>query len=413
MEPELIYDWNRDDEPPLDVSHVLLHDETLRDGIQDASVVDPRSSDKADIVRAMAALGIQSVDLGIPSAGSRAEGHCRRLAKVVADEGLPIQAACAGRTLVPDLERIVEISQASGISIEVMTFIGASPIRQRAESWSEEGILKRSTDAIAFAVREGLPVTFVTEDTTRSHPALLEMLFKAALDTGAHRLCLCDTVGHATPAGTHALVSFAKRVVEESGTGARIDWHGHNDRGLALANSLAAISAGADRIHGCVLGIGERVGNASLDQLWLNLTMMRGELDEAGLGALKHLCEIVSRSTDYPIPADYPVLGANAFKTGTGVHASAIFKARAQGGDALADRVYSSVPAGLLGRRQEVCIGPMSGLSNVRYWLRQRGHRDEHDVAEAILSAAKAGDRNLRDAEIEAIIARVERGAAE
>ena len=410
-EDDLIYDWNGSEHDLA--AGVLLHDETLRDGIQDPSVVDPSVADKIEIVRGMDAVGIYSVDLGIPSAGRRAFAHALELANDIVAGGLRIKPACAGRTLVADIEPIARLSQQAGIAVEVMTFIGASPIRQAAEQWSESAILSRSVEAIAFAVREGLPVTFVTEDTTRSHPDLLAELFKAAIDTGAQRLCLCDTVGHATPNGVRSLVRFTRDIVAQHGSDARVDWHGHNDRGLALANSLEAIAAGADRIHGCWLGIGERVGNASLDQLWLNLAMMRGTLDGTDLRALRDVCEKVSDATRTPIAADYPLLGANAFKTGTGVHASAILKATSRGDHTLADRVYSSVPASLLGRRQEVVVGPMSGLSNVRYWLRQAGLPDTRGLAEAVLEAAKQSDRNLSDGEIRHIVEAVSRGAAQ
>ncbi|MCA9533005.1 MAG: 2-isopropylmalate synthase [Myxococcales bacterium] len=410
-EDDLIYDWNGSERDLA--AGVLLHDETLRDGIQDPAVVDPSVADKIEIVRGMDAVGIHSVDLGIPSAGRRAFAHALELANDIVAGGLRIKPACAGRTLVADIEPIARLSQQAGIAVEVMTFIGASPIRQAAEQWSESAILSRSVEAIAFAVREGLPVTFVTEDTTRSHPDLLAELFKAAIDTGAQRLCLCDTVGHATPNGVRSLVRFTRDIVAQHGSDARVDWHGHNDRGLALANSLEAIAAGADRIHGCWLGIGERVGNASLDQLWLNLAMMRGTLDGTDLRALRDVCERVSDATRTPIAADYPLLGANAFKTGTGVHAAAILKATSRGDRALADRVYSSVPASLLGRRQEVVVGPMSGLSNVRYWLRQAGLPDSQGLAEAVLEAAKQSDRNLSDNEIRHIVDTVSRGAAQ
>lgn len=410
-EDDLIYDWNGSERDLA--AGVLLHDETLRDGIQDPAVVDPSVADKIEIVRGMDAVGIHSVDLGIPSAGRRAFAHALELANDIVAGGLRIKPACAGRTLVADIEPIARLSQQAGIAVEVMTFIGASPIRQAAEQWSESAILSRSVEAIAFAVREGLPVTFVTEDTTRSHPDLLAELFKAAIDTGAQRLCLCDTVGHATPNGVRSLVRFTRDIVAQHGSDARVDWHGHNDRGLALANSLEAIAAGADRIHGCWLGIGERVGNASLDQLWLNLAMMRGTLDGTDLRALRDVCERVSDATRTPIAADYPLLGANAFKTGTGVHAAAILKATSRGDRALADRVYSSVPASLLGRRQEVVVGPMSGLSNVRYWLRQAGLPDSQGLAEAVLEAAKQSDRNLSDGEIRHIVDTVSRGAAQ
>lgn len=406
---DLIHDWNAP--VPGDAGEaqlaalrrVKLHDETLRDGIQDPSVVDPSVEDKVAIIGLMDAAGLHSVDLGIPGAGKRAYRHVLRLAQEVARRRLAIRPGCAARTLVEDIRPVVEVSQRAGISLELMTFIGASPIRQTAEDWSTRNIVKRSVEAIRFAVDEGLDVTFVTEDTSRSRPELLDELFRAAIDAGAKRLCLCDTVGHATPSGVARLVGFASSVIDDTGADVAIDWHGHDDRGLALANSLAAIDCGADRIHGCVLGIGERVGNASLDLLSVNVAMMLGELTKERLRGLRALCEKVSEATGTPIPRDYPVLGEDAFRTGTGVHAAAILKASRKSPQ-LADHVYSSVPAHLLGRDQDVCIGPMSGSSNVRYWLSRRGYRATDELVAAILGAAKQGDRNLTDADVRGII---------
>ena len=404
---DLIHDWNApatDEAGALDAfKRVKLHDETLRDGIQDPSVVDPSVEDKIAIIELMNDAGIHSVDLGIPGAGKRAYRHVLRLAEEVARRRLTIRPGCAARTMIDDIRPVVNITQRTGVPLELMTFIGASPIRQTAEDWSSRAIVRRSVEAIRFAVAEGLAVTFVTEDTSRSRPELLGELFRAAIDAGAHRLCLCDTVGHSTPVGVARLVDFTTNVVRETGAQVSVDWHGHDDRGLALANSLAAIEHGADRIHGCVLGIGERVGNASLDLLSVNLAMMLGELTREHLGALRALCDKVAAATGTPIPRDYPVLGEDAFRTGTGVHAAAILKASRKS-PTLADHVYSSVPAHLLDRDQDVCIGPMSGSSNVRYWLSRRGYSPSDDLIDAILRAAKSGDRNLTDRDVQAII---------
>ncbi|MCA9581807.1 MAG: 2-isopropylmalate synthase [Myxococcales bacterium] len=404
---ELIYDWN---EEPRRGSlfgdrGFEIHDETLRDGIQDPSVVDPRIGDKLEILHLLNELGVHSTDVGLPGAGARAFEDVLTLCTEIRDQKLAILPACAGRTLVSDIAPMVDVSQRAGIPVEVMTFIGSSPIRQLAEDWSPELIRHRATDAIAFAAKEGLPVTFVTEDTTRSTPRLLEELFKAAIDHGASRLCLCDTVGHATPDGVRRLISFTQKVIAETGVDVKIDWHGHNDRGLGLVNSLFAYEYGAHRVHGCVLGIGERVGNAPLDLLLINLKLL-GELPGRDLTKLSALCQKVSKATRFPIPINYPVVGEDAFRTATGVHAAAIIKAKQKGDEDLADRVYSGVPASMVGRSQEICIGPMSGASNVTYWLRARGHEPEESLVQAILKTAKQSDHNLSDDEIRAVMDR-------
>lgn len=409
----LIYDWNEVERrgPVFGDRPLEIHDETLRDGIQNPSVVDPGIGDKLEILHLLDELGVYSTDVGLPGAGPRAFEDVLRLVSEIANEKLSIIPTCAGRTLESDIAPMVEVSQRAGIPVEVMTFIGSSPIRQYAENWTPELIIDRSVKAIEFAVKEGLPVTFVTEDTTRSHPQFLTDLFRAAIDSGASRLCLCDTVGHVTPDGVRNLIRFTRHVIEGTGADVKIDWHGHNDRGLALANSLFAFEYGADRVHGCALGIGERVGNAPLDLLLINLKLL-GAIDH-DLSKLAALANKVSAATRFPIPINYPVVGDDAFRTATGVHAAAIIKAQQKGDEWLADRVYSGVPAGMFGRRQEIVIGPMSGISNVTYWLKDRGIEASGTLIKAILLSAKASDHNLSEAEVHAVIDRHNRQAGE
>ena len=404
---ELIYDWNEVDRrgPIIGKRRFELHDETLRDGIQNPSVVDPGIGDKLEILHLLDEVGVDSTDVGLPGAGARAFEDVLTLCKEIAEQKLNIRPTCAGRTLVADIRPMVEVAQQSGRPVEVMTFIGSSPIRQLAEDWSKELIIERSVEAIDFAVKEGLPVTFVTEDTTRSRPDLLTDLFRAAIDHGASRLCLCDTVGHVTPDGVRNLIKFTRHVIEGTGADVKIDWHGHNDRGLALVNSIFALEYGADRVHGCILGIGERVGNAQLDLILINLKLL-GELPDHDLSKLTALALKVQSATRFPIPINYPVVGEDAFRTATGVHAAAIIKAHAKGDDHLADRVYSGVPASMFGRQQEICIGPMSGVSNVNFWLDKRGHETSEGLVQAILKVAKASDHNLSDEEVSAVVDR-------
>lgn len=402
---DLIYDWNSvERRAPVAQRGVTLLDETLRDGIQNPSVVDPKIGDKLEILHLLDELGVEYADVGLPGSSPRAFEDVLRIAKEVVDCKMKIRLGCAGRTVVSDIAPMVDVSQKAGIPIEVMTFIGSSPIRAIAEDWSVDLIKKRSIEAIDFGVKNGLPVTYVTEDTTRSKPDVLRELFVAAIDHGATRLCLCDTVGHATPDGVRNLVRFARGIVEEKGVDGRVlvDWHGHNDRGLALENALWAFEFGADRVHGTILGIGERVGNAPLDLLLLNLKLL-GELGDRDLSKLNAICQAVSRATQFPIPINYPAVGDDAFRTGTGVHAAAIIKAHAKGDAWLADRIYSGVPAGMFGREQEITIGPMSGLSNVQYWLRRRGHEVSQELCERILKVAKESDHMLSNDEVVAI----------
>lgn len=405
-EQELIYDWNRG-AGTFDwssVQGVELDDETLRDGLQNPSVVDPPIEDKLRILHLMDRLGIHSADIGLPGAGPRAVRDVTALAQEIVDAKLAITPNCAARTLIADVRPIAEISQKVGIPIEACTFIGSSPIRQYAEAWTLEKMLAVSEASVTFAVGEGLPVMFVTEDTTRARPETLKALYGRAIEWGARRICLADTVGHATPDGVRRLVRFVREeIVGPSGEDVKVDWHGHRDRGLGMANALAALQAGANRIHGTALGIGERVGNVEMDLLLVNLKLM-GVLD-ADLSHLPEYCELVASACRMDISPGYPVVGRDAFRTGTGVHAAAIVKAEAKGEAWLADRIYSGIPASMVGRGQEIEIGPMSGLSNVKYWLRAHGHDPEDNaLCERIFALAKATDHTLTRSEIEALL---------
>jgi 2-isopropylmalate synthase len=380
----------------------MLDDETLRDGLQSPSVRCPTIDEKIRILHLIDRLGIDTANIGLPAAGPQVVEDVERLAREIAGQKLRVRANCAARTVIADVRPVVEISQRAGIPIECCTFIGSSPIRHYAEGWNLDNLLRLTEEAIGFAVHEGLPVMYVTEDTTRASPATLRQLYSTAIRAGASRVCVADTVGHAIPSGAAAVVRFIAGVVEECGGGIGIDWHGHRDRDVAIANSLAAIEAGATRIHGAAIGIGERVGNTPMDTLLVNLVLM-GYI-ERDLSALVEYCETVSAVTGVPIPANYPVVGRDAFRTATGVHAAAVIKAFRKGDLELVDAVYSGIPARMVGRRQEIEIGPMSGKSNVIFWLERRGLPAPDDVVDRILETAKRAASVLTEAEIRAVI---------
>jgi 2-isopropylmalate synthase len=403
---ELIYDWNSVEKVAKlsPKKRIQFLDETLRDGIQSPSVVDPSIGDKLRLVELANDLGIDTMDIGLPGAGKRAVEDVTIIAEHIRDGKLRVKASCAARTHGSDVQAIVDISQKVGIEIEVLTFIGSSPVRQYAEDWDLQRMMKLSADAIDLARRFNLPVAYVTEDTTRSRPDVLTKLFTNAVEHGAQRLIVCDTVGHATPDGIRNLLKFTRNVLDGMGRpDVGIDWHGHNDRGLGVVNSIFAIEFGADRIHGTALGIGERVGNAALDQILLNLKLL-GELPDRDLTKLVLWCKTASQATRVPIHPQYPVVGSDAFRTATGVHAAAIIKAEKKGNAWLADRIYSGVPAGLFGKEQEIEVGHYSGESNVVYWLSKRGYDPTKDLVAAVLAAAKRSDRVLTDDEIVAVI---------
>ncbi len=402
---EWIYDWNRVQGDMLPAgARVWLNDETLRDGLQSPSVRDPGIEDKLALLHLMAQVGIDSVDLGLPAAGPRARADILRLAQEIVRHRLPLQANCAVRTVESDIRPLADICQQSGLPIMAATFIGSSPIRRMAENWSLDYLADTSRRAVRCAKQLGLPVMFVTEDTTRCDPEAMRTLYGAALEEGVDAVVVCDTAGHATPAGVRALLGFFRENILPASSPVRLDWHGHSDRGLAVANSLAAVAAGAHCIHGCMLGIGERVGNTPLDQVMVNLKLM-GALDR-DLAALGAYCQAVSRATGIAVPANYPVFGADAFRTATGVHAAAVIKGLRKGDVELADRVYSGVPARWFGRQQAIELGPMSGKWNAIFWLERHGYAADEEAAAYLLGHAKQADGVLTEAEIIAIWAR-------
>jgi len=400
-ERDLIYDWNNgggtDGAFDWTRARIDLNDETLRDGLQSPSVTDPSLDVKKRLLHLMADLGIVAANIGLPGAGPRVVEQVRALAREIRDHKLPIAPNCAARTVIADIEPIVRISEEVGIKIEAATFIGSSPIRQYTEDWTVDHIVDSTYEAVSYAVKHGLPVMYVTEDTTRARPETLKALYGAAIECGAARICLADTVGHATPHGVTALIKFVKQEIVKKHP-VKIDWHGHRDRGMGLINCLAAIEAGVDRVHSTALGVGERVGNAEMDLLIVNLKLLGAHT--ADIRKLPEYCRLVADAVGMPIPVNYPVVGTDAFRTGTGVHAAAIIKAKKKGHTWLADRVYSSVPAEEFGFEQRIEISPVSGLSNVKYWLEQHGYDPDDDAAcRALFDAAKRTDHVLTDEE--------------
>ncbi|MEW6277110.1 MAG: 2-isopropylmalate synthase, partial [Candidatus Eremiobacterota bacterium] len=399
MTEELLYDWNfarsRRRIPP----GFSLLDETLRDGIQSPSVRNPSIEEKLELLHRMEECGIECADVGLPGAGAQAVADVTRLVQEVRDQRMALRPNCAARTHVHDVTAVVDISQKVGHPVEVCTFVGCSPIRRLVEGWDLAKLERLVVDAVSLAVRHGLPTTFVTEDTTRTDPTTLSKLYRAAVDNGATRIVLTDTVGHATLEGLENLVTFVRWVLESMGAShVRLDWHGHSDRGLALALCLAALELGVDRVHGTCLGIGERVGNAPIDLLLINLKLL-GVIDRD----LRGLCGYVrqaSQAFGVEIPCNYPVFGRDAFRTATGVHAAAILKALQAGRRDLADRVYSAVPASDFGRSQEIEVGFYSGKANILHWLQEHQLEPTEERVAAIWQAAKSSPATLTEQQI-------------
>lgn len=404
MNTDLIYDWNSIGKPEIPARHrVAMNDETLRDGLQNPSVRDPSISEKVEILHLMESLGIETVNIGLPGAGRRAYADTEALAREIVNSRMRIRPNCAARTHKNDIKPIVEISECVGMPIEAATFLGSSPIRRLVEDWTVDHLVRITEDAVGFAVAAGLPVMYVTEDTVRTDPSTVKSLYSTAIRAGARAIVLCDTVGYATPQGSFNLVKFAvEEIVKPSGEKIRVDWHGHNDRGLAVANSLSAAAAGADQIHAAAISLGERVGNTPMEVMLVNLRLL-GIIDR-DLSNLKKYSDKVAAATGTAIPANYPVVGRDAFRTATGVHASAIAKAYKRNDPELANAIYSGVPSHLFGLEQVIEIGPLSGKSNVIFWLEKRGLPVTDELVERIYSAAKESDHVFTEKEVMAVV---------
>jgi 2-isopropylmalate synthase len=400
---DLVYDWNTIDPAlPAPGRHIGFDDETLRDGLQSPSVREPDVEQKIELLHLMNDLGIDTADIGLPGAGGTHAAGVERLAREIADQKMRIRPNCAARTHRNDITPIIEISQRAGVPIEACTFIGSSPVRFYAENWTLDQLLQMTEEAVSYAVGAGLPVMYVTEDTTRADPETIRALYTTAIRAGARAVCVCDTVGHATPDGARAVVSFVRKIVDEQAEGIRLDWHGHQDRGLGVINSIAAIYGGANQVHGSAIGVGERVGNTPMDQLLVNLKLL-GWIDN-DLTRLGEYCAKAAEAIGWDIPLNYPVFGKDAFRTATGVHAAAVIKSYRKGDNELADLIYSGVPAGLFGLRQVIEVGPMSGKSNVVYWLESRGIEATDDRVTRIYENAKKAAGVLDESDVMALV---------
>ena len=404
MNENLIHDWNTYTGVEIPSGRrVMLNDETLRDGLQSPSVHDPSIAEKIEILYLMESLGIDTVDIGLPGAGPRAYADTEALAREIASARMKIRPNCAARTHKKDIQPIIEISEKVGMPLEAATFLGSSPLRRLVEDWTIEHLQRITEEAVTYAVDAGLPVMYVTEDTIRTDPATVITLYSTAIRAGARAAVLCDTVGHATPRGAFNLVKFVvDEVVKPSGEEIRVDWHGHNDRGLAVANSIGAIMGGADQVHAAALSLGERVGNTPMELMLVNLKLY-GLIDQ-DLSNLKKYSDTVARATHTQIPPNYPVVGRDAFRTATGVHAAAIAKAYKKNDPKLANAIYSGVPSHLFGLEQVIEVGPLSGKSNVIFWLERHGIEPADEIVERIFEAAKQSERVMTDAEIRALV---------
>jgi len=395
--PSAHYDWNP---PSVRRRQVDVADSTFCDGLQSPSVVDPPQHEKRRLLSLMCELGLRSAAIGHPGSGPRQFADALDLARELVRAQMPLDAWCGARASVKDVATVLDVRERSGLDVEIAVSLSLSPIRLGAEGISIDRVQEAADTSIAFAVRAGARVVAVIEDAARTPPALLAVLIRHVLALGASAVRISDTVGHATPDGTRALLRFATEHVQvRSGRAVRVDWHGQHDRGLALANALAAVDAGADRVLASALGLGARCGTVPLESLLTNLRLT-GRWPHT-LGGLQEYCESAAAAFGVAIAPAHAVVGADAFRTGTGAHATALVKALRAGDRSLADAVCSAVPASIVGAEHRVDVSPVSGLSNVRWWLSQHGY-DPSDLVlmRELLLAVKQTQRVATDDEL-------------
>lgn len=395
--PSAPYDWNT---PSTRRRPVDVGDSTFSDAPQSPSANEPSLAAKRRLLSLMSELGLRSAALGYPGSGPRQFAETLELARELTRTQLPIDASCSARASVKDVGVALDVRERSGLDLELAIALPVSPVRLDAEGISMDRLQESAETSISYARRAGARVVAVLEDAARTPPELLAVLIQHVLSLGATAVRVADTVGHATPDGTRALLRFAADQVRvRHGRPIRLEWHGQQDRGLALANALAAVDTGVDRLYASALGLGERCGTVPLEVLLTNLRITGGWPHT--LGALQEYAESAAAAFGVAIAHAHPVIGADAFRSGTGAHATALVKALRAGDRSMADDVASAVPAGLVGAEHRVDVSPVSGLSNVRWWLAQHGY-DPGDLVlmRELLLAVKQTQRVATDDEL-------------
>lgn len=381
---ELLSSWNP--APARSLESVEIEDDTLRDGLQGAFVRKPTIGEKLELFSLSSAIGCQHAVIGFPASSVDELADCSAIISAIEAGRLKLMPWLLSRALVSDLVAIVTLQKETSVRLGAAFFMGTSPIRRAIENWDLEHVKASMAEAVAFAAQNDIPFSLSIEDASRTPKDELRELIALGADNNAYSIAICDTVGESTPAGAARLVGFTKNIIEAAGATTKILWHGHNDRGLAVANSLAAAEAGADIIGGSFMGIGERTGNAALEQIILYL--YQSGVQSWQVDKLMPYCQMLAGYTETLIAAGAPLIGKQAFATCTGTHSAAILKARAVSLDH-EDYVFSSVPASRLGVPQNVMLGPTSGLSNAKYVLSQTGLLNDEDTAAALLAHAK------------------------
>ena len=384
------FDWGEYSFP----ENIQVLDTSLRDGLQDSEIRHPTLGEKRELIQRMPLIGVNAVDIAIPIARG---SHLRDAIQLARELPSNIDIVCLARTQEEDIRAAVELAQGAGRFVETIVFVGASPIRRWVEGWEIEDMIKWMSKSVKLASDEGLIPNIATEHTTETEPKVLKMIYQAGLESGGRKVCIADTTGAATPVSVERLVRFFQQEIINGFDSIDIDWHGHDDRGGAVMNSLAALQAGARRVHGTVLGIGERAGNTPIETLLINLKIA-GDPARQNLTSLGEFSKLGSRIFNVPIRANYPGIGDKVGKTASGIHAAAMVKARNLGIDA--SLPYSRVDQRWFDKEADVRIGPLSGKANVEWVAQKLGLECTQALVDRALKFARDTNRILSNADI-------------
>lgn len=399
-----IYDWDKEGSEKLKSSSFRLLDTTLRDGLQTPGIIQPSLEDKLRVIDYDAQLGIEAIDVCLPADPStRYFQEGVKCANYINTKYPQTEIFVLARTIQSDVNATMQFAQDAGCKVSVILFRGSSDLRLLAEDWHEDSIINDMGKFTKQLVGKGLNVTCATEDSTRTRPDFLKQIFEAGRAEGANEFCIADTVGYADPWGIKNEVSWLKQDVLDDNN-LQIQYHGHNDTGNAVSNSIAAIAAGAKTIHVTHIGMGERAGNASTEGVLANLT--RRGINKYDLHKVVEGSNFVAEAFGVKIPNNHPLIGADVFSTESGIHAAGIDNARKKGLN-VSGIIYSAVSPEVVGRETIVNIGPLGGIHSVKWVLDRMGVPSSAELTSALLMQARIQNRALTPSEIKAVVREV------
>ena len=344
-----------------------IWDETLRDGEQTPGVA-YAPEEKLEIARLMDAMHVPIMDVGIPVV-SKEEA---RAVKLIADAGLDMTVMAAARAVRRDVEACIDCNVD-----EIALFIACSDLHLKYKlRMTRDEVREVAVRETEYAVDHGVQVSFVTEDTFRADLDYVVELYNACIDAGATRAVVCDTVGVMTPTGIRWFLERVKPRLKV----AQLSFHGHNDFGLAVANSLAAIEAGVMVPHTCVNGLGERAGNCSFEELVMTLESLYRYDTGIDVSRLYEVSRLVERLSGVPVGISKPVVGYNAFSHESGIHADGVIKHTL---------TYEPIQPEAIGRRRQFIFGKHTGSSAVEEKLRTHGAEATKEQVQTLVDLIK------------------------